>query len=151
MKRSSRGSERGKVKPKVRNKLIIGDSKPAFMVRPEAHQSIASRTVTKSNMKFLNNRLADLGGKIRLADGSKFDRNIRATGDRAKAVYGSTKKAMKHVYNIDSGTDKRRKARTTKGSMKVKARDKNTSGTNSIGQVFSPERPRSRRRKRTLI
>jgi hypothetical protein len=165
MKRSSRGSERSRVKPKVRNKLIIGDPKPAFAVRPSAHQSPESRTVTKSNIKSLNMQLRNAKGKVRLADGTRFDRNVRATGDRAKAVYGSKRKAMKRAYNIDPntgesirafnttnpGTDKKRKAKATKGNMTAKPRNTNTSGTNSIGQVFSPERPRSRRRKNTFI
>ncbi len=165
MKRSSRGSERSRVKPKVRNRLIIGDPKPAFAVRPAAHQSPESRTVNKSNVKYLNMQLRNAKGKVRLADGTRFDRNVRATGDRAKAVYGSKRKAMKRAYNIDPntgesirafnttnpGTDKKRKAKATKGNMTAKPRNTNTSGTNSIGQVFSPERPRSLRRKNTFI
>ena len=162
MKRSSRGSERSREKPKVRNKLIIGDPKPAFAVRPAVHQSPESRTVNKSNIKYLNKQLSRAEGKVRLSDGTRFDRNVRATGDRAKAVYGSKRKAMKRVYNIDPntnrlvsttnpGTDKKRKAKATKGNMTIKPRNTNTSGTNSIGQVFSPERPRSRRRKNTFI
>lgn len=169
MKRSSRGSERSRVKPKVRNKLIIGDPKPAFAVRPAAHQSPESRTVNKSNVKYLNMQLRNARGKVKLADGTRFDRNVRATGDRAKAVYGSRKKAMKRAYNIDPntnkptskstrlvsatdpGTDKKRKAKATKGNMTAKPRNTNTSGTNSIGQVFSPERPRSRRRNNTFM
>ena len=152
MKRSSRGSERGKSKPRVRNRLIIGDSKPAYMVRPSAHQSIASTTVTRSNKKRLNKQIKALDRPIKLYDGSTLKREIRPKSDRAKAVYGSRKKAMRKAYMSDgTGTNKKRKARTTRGSMKLKPRDTNTSGTNSIGQVFSPERPRSRRRKRTLI
>ena len=169
MKRSSRGSERSREKPKVRNKLIIGDPKPAFAVRPAVHQSPESRTVNKSNIKYLNKQLSRAEGKVRLSDGTRFDRNVRATGDRAKAVYGSKRKAMKRAYNIDPntgksiskstrlvsttnpGTDKKRKAKATKGNMTAKPRNTNTSGTNSIGQVFSPERPRSRRRKNTFI
>ena len=153
MKRSSSGSQSKKNRSRklVKNRLQIGDSRLSISTHPGNRDTVPK--ITRSNVG-MQNFYADntSGSRMKQVDGGTFKKEIRPKSDRAKAVYGSRKKAMRKAYMSDgTGTNKKKKSRTTRGSMKLKPRDTNTSGTNSIGQVFSPERPRSRRRKRTLI
>ena len=154
MKRSSRGSKKNKMKPRVKNRLTMGDYKPAMMLRDESKaQGNALPRLEANDVKRANFYIdrTKPNTTIRLADGSKFKRKVRAKGDRAAKVYGSTRKAMRQSFVTDPVTGKKKKAKVSGNNVTFKVKDRNTSGTNSIGQVFSPERPRSRRRKDTFI
>lgn len=134
----------------------MGDYKPTNMLRDQskAFQGTAPLPRLEANdVKRANFYIDRFKPKttIRLADGSKFKRKVRAKGDRAAKVYGSTRKAMRQSFVTDPVTGKKKKAKVSGNNVTFKVKDRNTSGTNSIGQVFSPERPRSRRRKDTFI
>lgn len=154
MKRSSRGSKKNKMKPRVKNRLTMGDYKPAMMLRDQSKaQGNTLPRLEANEVKRANFYIDRAKPKttIRLADGSKFKRKVRAKGDRAAKVYGSTRKALRQSFVTDPVTGKKKKAKVSGNNVTFKVKDRNTTGTNSIGQVFSPERPRSRRRKDTFI
>ena len=132
----------------------MGDYKPAMMLRDQSKaEGNTSPRLEANEVKRANFYIDRAKPKttIRLADGSKFKRKVRAKGDRAAKVYGSARKALRQSFVTDPVTGKKKKAKVSGNNVTFKVKDRNTSGTNSIGQVFSPERPRSRRRNNTFM
>jgi hypothetical protein len=99
--RASQGSNL-KSKRYVKNKLQIGDSRPTMGIKPEnravGSQYASYNKVNKSNQG-ISNFYADQSNKsVKLADGTKFKKEVRARSPRASQVYGNKSKAMKASY-----------------------------------------------------
>ena len=102
MKGSSRGSQGSpamKKKRYVKNKLQIGDSRPNMMTKPDARSTQMRLTAgTAAAANHLVNQTAPGLKKVKMQDGSKFKKEVRARSPQAASVYGSKKKAMKNSY-----------------------------------------------------
>ena len=114
-KHSSSGSQSGG-KRYVKNKLQIGDAKPNFGVKPEMRsvgsQHASYNKINSSNVG-INNIYANQSNKaVKLTDGTKMKKEVRATSPRAAEVYGSKKKAMKKSYERPPKTTSTNKSNT---------------------------------------
>ena len=102
MKGSSRGSQSGsnrKTKRYVKNKLQIGDSRPNIMTKPEGRSTQMRLTAgTAAAANHLIDQTAPGQKEIKMQDGSKFKKEVRARSPQAITAYGSKKKAMKNSY-----------------------------------------------------
>ena len=102
MKGSSRGSQSGsnlKTKRYVKNKLQIGDSRPNIMTKPEGRSTQMRLTAgTAAAANHLIDQTAPGQKEIKMQDGSKFKKEVRARSPQAVTAYGSKKKAMKNSY-----------------------------------------------------
>jgi len=86
----------------VKNRLMIGDSRPNFMTRPEARSS--SMKLSKAGAdwgNFVMDQMPDNAKRFGMQDGTKLKRDIRAREPRATDIYGSRKKALKVSFKKD--------------------------------------------------
>ena len=105
MRNKQRGSqERSGVKRGryVKNRLMIGDSRPNFMTKPESRSSSNKLSQAGANWgNFVMDQMPDSAKNFGLQDGSRLKRDIRIREPRAADIYGNKKKARKASYKKD--------------------------------------------------
>ena len=93
------GVKRGRY---VKNRLMIGDSRPNFMTKLDARGyggSLNKAGATWGN--FVMDQTSKGTKSFGLVDGSEFKRDLRIRDPRAAEIYGSKKKARKKSYKKD--------------------------------------------------
>ena len=149
--KASSASQGMKKKKYVKNKLQIGDSRPNIMTKPDGRDSqmrLTSGSVGRANN--LVDQTAKGTKKVRLQDGSKMKKEVRARSPRAASVYGSKKKAMKASYEkvTNKPVKPKAKPKVQSGGLTVK---KPTAKPGSASNPIIGSPGRSLRSKKTFI
>ena len=106
MKNSSRGSQSRSKGKRVKNRLMVGDSKLAYTTKPDNRDTVPKLTrSTVGAENFYADQVSSGKKKLQQVDGGKYKRSIKVKSSRAKQVYGSQKKAMDAYYS-QSGEQK---------------------------------------------
>ena len=118
MKGSSRGSQASsgrKTKRYVKNKLQIGDSRPNIMSKPDSRSTQMRLTAgTAAAANHLIDQTAPGLKEVKMQDGSRFKKEVRARSPQAISAYGTKRKAMKNSYEKEVRDPTKLKGTNTK-------------------------------------
>ena len=141
---SSRGPQM-KTKKYVKNKLMIGDSRPNIMSKPDSRSTQMRLTAgTAAAANHLIDQTAKGTKRIKMQDGGSFKKEVRARSPQAAKVYGNTKKAMKASYEKTTNKPVVAKAKPKPKPGGLTSRTKAKLGTASNPIIGAPGRARNK-------
>ena len=152
MKNSSRGSQSRSKSKRVKNRLMVGDSKLSYTTKPDNRDTVPK--LTRSNVgpeNFYADQVSSGKKKLQQVDGGKFKRSIKVKSQRAAQVYGSKKKAMDAYYKQSGETRPKKKTAPAKKQTGGLTRNLSAKPGTAANPIMGPSGRRSNRARRSFI